>query len=583
MLLLLALSACRENVDEVNVIETPFQPPVIEFEPDQRLVQGSLRGFVVDETEQPMPGVEVKLGSRQTTTDAYGHFLFRDVPMNGAGQFVTVHQAGYFQGSRRFFPLEGEESRVKIALLPKVFSQSFESSAGGTVEANGGARIVFPPNAIRTQSGDTYTGSVRVAAQWMDPSSPAILEQMPGNLQGVSAQAEEVALATFGMMAVELESPAGEPLNLATGSTATLSMPVPAAMQASAPAEIPLWSFYDDYGMWVEEGSARLQNGRYEGEVSHFSFWNCDLPYSYADFSAQVVNESGEPLANYKVQLRTSNGWQVGYDYTDMDGNMTGKLPEGIVLVLNIYDVCGDLIYTEEIGPFTGVVDLGAIEVETTGSETNITGAAENCDGEPVENGLAIVEIGPFVFYHYFTNGNFDISHFFCSGMPDVELILLDLDNEYQTDLISLAAGEDHDLGTVAVCDQVAEYYINVSITSNTGVTTDVEFLLPDAEVIAIDSFGNLETYVYINTPQANFSFPFQGASVGDYSMANGSHYITGSGGWTLTGTLEDEFTVHEYGDVGEPVRVTFSGTLFEQSSEEFWGVSGEFRLLRTQ
>lgn len=581
MLLLLALSACRENVDEVNVIETPFQPPVIEFEPDQRLVQGSLRGFVVDETEQPMPGVEVKLGSRQTTTDAYGHFLFRDVPMNGAGQFVTVHQAGYFQGSRRFFPLEGEESRVKIALLPKVFSQSFESSAGGTVEANGGARIVFPPNAIRTQSGDTYTGSVRVAAQWMDPSSSAILEQMPGNLQGVSAQAEEVALATFGMMAVELESPAGEPLNLATGSTATLSMPVPAAMQASAPAEIPLWSFYDDYGMWVEEGSARLQNGRYEGEVSHFSFWNCDLPYSFADFSAQVVDESGQPLANYKVQIQTSNGWQVGYDYTDMDGNMTGKLPEGIVLILNIYDVCGALIYTEEIGPFSGDTDLGSITV-SGGSLvfTTISGSAVDCDLNPVASGVVIAGTGNANTYHYFEGGDFNFTTSACTSSNELQIIVADDNTLQQSDPITIDLGGTQDLGTVNACEQQLDHYLRLTVGTVTRLYAD----FTNAFGGPIDSFGIVETHLTLDGQSVYVNFVFAGDTVGDYSSANGPSTISDqTEGWFFELAIFSEFTVTEYGEVGEPIEINFSGMLEDQSSGgDLVPVSGTFRMLRT-
>lgn len=580
MLLLLALSACRKNVDDVIITEDPYLPHVIEFEPDVSIIQGSLTGFVVDAEGEPVENAQVELGNLQTTTDDYGHFFFQNIEMNSKGQFVTVNKTGFFEGSRRFFPLAGEESRIKIQMLPKSFNNSFESQVGATIETSG-AQVIFPANAIQTESGDAYTGSVLVAAFWMDPSSPDILEQMPGNLQGISTSADEVALATYGMIAVELQSPTGQKLNIAEGSKATLSMPIPASMQATAPDVMPLWSFYNGYGLWVEEGEATREGDRYVGEVSHFSFWNCDLPYTYADFNAQVVSTSGAPLVNMKVLLRLTNGTLVGYDYTDADGNMTGKLPEGVELVLEISDVCGELVYTENIGPFTGVVDLGTIEVDPSGSETGIAGEAENCDGEPVENGLAIVNLGNFLSYHYFTNGSFDISLLTCIGTPEVELTLVDLDDVYQNDPVLLATNEQHDLGSVTVCDQQVEFYFILTVDGNT-----TEYLLPNAEVITIDSFGDIQTFIYINTQDVSFNGQFAGGAVGDYTTANGLHSIYSQiNDWNLEGVFETEFIVHEYGDVGEPVRATFSGTLLNDSPAGTFlmDVSGEFRLNRTE
>lgn len=582
MLLLLALSACRKNVDDVIITDEPYLPHVIEFEPVVSLVQGSLTGFVVDADGSPVEDAQVQLGSQQTNTDAYGHFFFRNIQMNSKGQFLTVNKAGFFEGSRRFFPLAGEESRVKIALLPKTFSHSFESQLGATVEANGGAQVIFPPSAIRTANGDAYTGTVQVAAFWMDPSSTDILDQMPGNLQGISTSATEVALATFGMIAVELQSPSGQKLNIAQGSKATLSMPIPASMQATAPAVMPLWSFYNGYGLWVEEGEATRQGNRYVGDVSHFSFWNCDLPYTYVDFSAQVVSASGNPLTNMKVQVRiASSGWIVGYDYTDMNGYMTGKLPEGVELILEVFDICGNLVHTENIGPFTGITDLGIIEVDGTTSETNITGMAENCDGELVENGLAIVQVGTSFFYHYFSDGSFNLTLLSCSSSNEVELLLVDIDNAYQADAIVLSAGETHDLGTVTVCDVVIDFYLTLNVN---GIT--VQYLLPLGEVITIDSLGEVVTMANIYTPEVYGSIRYDGAGTGDFSSANGTNFLINQvAGWNLQGSFDDEFTVHEYGDVGEPVRISFSGTLLQSTpgSTVWWPVSGELRMLRTE
>lgn len=45
-----------------------------------------------------------------------------------------------------------------------------------------------------------------------------------------------VALKSFGMMAVELESPSGEKLQIAKDNTAKLTIAIPASLQSSAPS-----------------------------------------------------------------------------------------------------------------------------------------------------------------------------------------------------------------------------------------------------------------------------------------------------------------------------------------------------------
>ena len=54
---------------------------------------------------------------------------------------------------------------------------------------------------------------------------------MPGDLRGTDTSGRTVGLQTFGMVAVELEGSAGQRLKLASGKTATISLPIPAALQ----------------------------------------------------------------------------------------------------------------------------------------------------------------------------------------------------------------------------------------------------------------------------------------------------------------------------------------------------------------
>jgi ABC-type sulfate transport system permease subunit len=101
---------------------------------------------------------------------------------------------------------------------------------------------------------------------------------MPGNLTGITINNEQKILQTYGMIAVEMEGSSGEALNIAGSKQATISFPIPSAMLANAPATIPLWHFDETIGVWKEEGTATKQGNAYVGVVTHFSFWNCDVP-----------------------------------------------------------------------------------------------------------------------------------------------------------------------------------------------------------------------------------------------------------------------------------------------------------------
>ena len=159
-----------------------------------------------------MPDVSIKLGNNNTTTDAFGHFFYNDITLNSAGTYLTADMDGFFEGSRRFFPKENTESYVKIQLLEKLFDQTLDSQTGGTI--NIGTNVIttvdFSGNSFVLPNGDTYNGTVHVAAKYLNPLSDETFEQMPGNLQGVNSLATEVVLSTYGMIAVELEGDAGE-------------------------------------------------------------------------------------------------------------------------------------------------------------------------------------------------------------------------------------------------------------------------------------------------------------------------------------------------------------------------------------
>ncbi|MEL6989412.1 MAG: hypothetical protein AAGK97_16490, partial [Bacteroidota bacterium] len=387
----------------------------------------------------------VTLNNVMATTDAYGNFYYKNASLNALGALVRVDKDGFFQGSRRFFPKANQENRVQIQLLEKTIVGSFQTNTGGKIDI-GNASVDFDPSSIRLENGDAYSGEVMVAAKWLDPSIAITLDQMPGNLIGVNAEVEEVALSTYGMIAVELEGSNGEALNIVNDQTAQISMNVPANLLASAPNEIPLWSYNEQYGIWVEEGKATLQNNQYVGEVSHFSFWNCDVPADMVELSLSLEDGNGTPLANHKVRLSLSSNASTCSGYTDSDGNISGFVHKDEAITLEVLDVCQNVIYTDQIGPFSSDTDLGTITVTgSTANNTSISGTLVDCSGNPVNNGAIVVEYSGRVFSYNLTDADFDISFTTCDAVSSVSLTGVNIDNEEQGATIDVTPNAQND------------------------------------------------------------------------------------------------------------------------------------------
>ena len=587
LLCLIAFSACRKDKDDVITTEDPYVPPIVNWTPQTLMVNGSVTGFVADEMGEPVADANVKVGNLATTTDVYGHFFLNDVQLNEKGTVVTVEKAGYFHGSRRFFAVAGEMNRVKIEMLTKSFDYNFNATDGGTVQTSDGASIVFPSNSIKKNDGTIYTGEVKVAAKWLDPSNFRTLDRMPGNLQGIDREVEEVVLSTYGMMAVELESPTGEALNLSDGNTATLTMPVPASLLGNAPAEIPLWSYNEEHGVWVEEEfKATLTNGKYVGEVSHFSFWNCDYPYPLIEFKANLTDANGNALANYRVSIFLNSF--VGTGYTCPDGSIIGLIPANVNLLLKVYSICGDVLYTQNIGPFANDVDLGTITVPIGLNQTTITGELVNCDGNPVQNGMAIFEFDNWKVYEYVTNGTFDVTFTTCVNTSDITLIGTDLDELLQSDPAIFVANTTHNAGQIEICDVQLQNYISITVDDGVNPITAVytpSYIYPDS--IGSVNDGTIISYFDNSTPNGITSIYMMvpGQTAGDYSTTHIVETIMdGSRGWSIgSGELFSNFVITEFGDVGEPVIGSFSGTMTNYFTQPPVSVTltGSFNIIR--
>lgn len=460
----------------VTVTEETPDPEIIDgYKPLIQIINGDLIGQVVDFEGAPVSDAIVKMSventTNSTTTDIYGHFLFNDVDMNAKGQYVTIEKEGFFLGSRRFFPQADAKSRVKVEMITKTFNQSFNSSAPETISF-GNVDIDFPLNGIITENGTPYDGTVYVAAQWLDPTTNRVYDQMPGNLQGVNTLNEEVALKTLGMIAVELQAENGEKLNIVEGVAAGFRYTIPEELRENAPAEIPLWSFHEEVGMWSQDGLATLSpdGSEYRGEFTHFSFWNWDIPSGNVYFSATFQDEDGNPIQNVLVTLSSTN-YGTGAGYTDDQGYVSGIIPAGDVLTMEVWAAfgCSTSFYTQEIGPFEEDVNLDSITlIDTSVNATSVSGNLVNCDGDAVLNGVVLITLDGYTWYNYTDDGSFSFYLNNCAEFDELSLIGYDLDALLGSNPIPLVSNTDNQFENVSVCDvDVAQNIISFSYNGN--------------------------------------------------------------------------------------------------------------------
>jgi hypothetical protein len=278
---------------------------------------------------------------------------------------------------------------------------------------------------------------------------------MPGDLLGITINNEERILQSFGMLSIEMNDAAGEKLQLAPGKTATIHLPIPPNLQAKAPATIPLWYFDENKGLWKEEGSANKTGNNYTGTVSHFSFWNCDLPANYVKLTVTFKNQKGIPLANHLVTI-ISNEYGARSGYTDSEGTVSGLIPVNETLVLKVYNLCREIIYTSTIGSFSADVDLGTIIINALNNQIyfTVSGNVVTCNNTAVTKGFVLVNNGFNYINAPLVNGGFVITFPVCIGTNNpVTLFAIDEANSQQSNIQIININNEYqNIGQITAC-----------------------------------------------------------------------------------------------------------------------------------
>ena len=529
-------------------------------------IASSVSGFVTDENEVAVNGAAVQIGTSNTTTDKFGYFEIRNVQVVKAAAVVTVAKPGYFKGIKTYIAAENKSAFFRIKLLPKNNAGSIDAAAGGTVTLSNGLSINFPANAIViAATSAAYTGQVSIAAQWINPVADDLNRTMPGDLRGLDSLGFMKLLTTYGMAAVELTGTSGELLQVATGKKAILTFPLPTALIAAAPSNIPLWYFDETLGLWKQQGNAVKSGNNYVGEVSHFSYWNCDLPNATVPLTFNIVDIAGHPLANVFVNIvpTTSNSWSHAGGNTDSTGHVSVLVTPNASYTLSIYGECGSWnnpAYTQDFPVGTTPVDLGNI-VLTGPSIATVSGTVE-CSGSPLANAYVVMTKG---YYNYRfpvnADGTYSFTTTLCGSSTAVTFVAENLSTMQGGNSVTytLATGNNI-VPALQACQFTIEQFIHYSVN---GTSHSIDYPVDSiyhgvntqATPPASSIYGNGSTSG--TRPYTNFSFTQNSIAAGSRQtllsfFGNGIPDSSAA----LTGTPVVNIT--EYGNVGEFIAGNF-------------------------
>lgn len=312
-------------------------------------ITSDFSGKIVDINNNPVSGVAIEMSGKTATTDASGNFTITNVSVKERFAYMTATKSGFVKGSRAVMPHEGMNN-VSIMLLPMNVVATVPTGETSTVMLPNSTKIIFD-GAFVTDNGSTYSGNVKVVLNHLDPRDPFVFDKMPGTLVGTRTDGSISGMETYGMINVELIGDNNEKLELASGHTANVTMPIAPNQLDTATETIPLWSFNEDKGLWEEEGYSRRVGNKYIGNVSHFCWWNNDCSYVVATLYVTVKNSDGSPVQGVKVTITRAAGSTgdvlMNFGTTNAQGKVSGGVPRNEVLTFKAYTQDGVLINTQ--------------------------------------------------------------------------------------------------------------------------------------------------------------------------------------------------------------------------------------------
>ena len=285
---------------------------------------GVVWGMVTTATGEPLDSVTVTIGSSSVLTSSQGYFTSSGISAQDP-VVVNFTKSDYVANTKIVKVLSNQDTYLEVQMTPANSAGSLTASTGGTVSAET-ASVTLDANSLVDSNNNAYTGTVAVILNHFDPTTTTGISAFPGRFEGVRTDSSTTPFQSFGFAEIELRDTNSSVLQLGTGQTASIAIPVASSLSGSAPDTIPLWYFNHTDGKWHEEGTAVKDGNVYRATVSHFTPWNLDRPFeATSTVTGRAVNCSSKttPLTGAAVTIKGQTGWLAREDSTGSDGVFT--------------------------------------------------------------------------------------------------------------------------------------------------------------------------------------------------------------------------------------------------------------------
>lgn len=224
------------------------------------------------------------VGSTTTATTSAAGTATLMMP-RGVPQTLRITKAGFSTKTSVVTLLATQTSgHLDVVLRARQPAVQLDATTGGRVTGLNGVTLDLPPGAVVDSSGAAVSGMIDVNLTPVNVVQNA--DAFPGLFQGITAQGQRDALASYGTTEFVL-SRQGAALNLAPGRSAVIELPMDADQNLPSGAvtvgsRVPLWSLDERSGLWVQEGdgevvaSSATTGLSLRATVGHFSWWNVD-------------------------------------------------------------------------------------------------------------------------------------------------------------------------------------------------------------------------------------------------------------------------------------------------------------------
>ncbi|MEM6993033.1 MAG: DNRLRE domain-containing protein, partial [Myxococcota bacterium] len=262
---------------------------------------GTVQGHLVDAlTMEPLVGAAIVIGEQQGFTDNLGTFVLSEVDI-GAQLNITGALPGYSTAHKRIDVADGETTVVELCATAAVEDPIADVEMGGTVQTVEDVVVDLPPAAFVDSEGNPVVGEVELTTALLNDTDT--IQAAPGGMIADIGAGTEAQLESFGM-AEFVFTQDGEELELADGVQVDIELPLSEGHGFAEGEEVALWSFDEDSGVWIQEGTGVVSGDMFLATVDHFSWWNVDQPIeNNGCINGRLVDDLGDPIVGANVTL----------------------------------------------------------------------------------------------------------------------------------------------------------------------------------------------------------------------------------------------------------------------------------------